>query len=112
LPLGKALGLQRDFVKGSKFLLIILSILVLPLMLFALYSSYRYVSFPDADLRHEELYIVAFMVFYSALLFVPYIITLLVKWRTHSTKLKLATLMPFGLMFLFGVFAQLNGVPW
>jgi hypothetical protein len=99
-------------VRGSRFLLIILSILAMPLLLFALYSIYNYLAFPEAELRHEQLYIVAFMLIYGLFLFVPYIITLVVKWRVHSNMLKLATALPFLALFCCGVFAELNGAPW
>lgn len=99
-------------MRGSKFLLIILSILAMPLLLFSLYSIYNYLVFPESELRHEGLYIVAFMLVYGLFLFVPYIITLIVKWRVHSNTLKLVTVLPYIGLFLCGVFAELNGVPW
>ena len=99
-------------MRGSRFLLIILSILAVPLLLFALYSIYNYLAFPEAELRHEELYIVAFMQIYGLFLFVPYIITLAVKWSVHSNMLKLVTALPYLALFCCGVFAELNGVPW
>lgn len=99
-------------MKGSKFLLIILSLLAVPLFLFAAYSIYNYVAFPDTDLRHENLYIVAFMSLYGVFLFIPYTIALTVGWQTNTKKLKAMTSFPFIALCLCAVFAELEGVPW
>ncbi|WP_040522957.1 hypothetical protein, partial [Aliiglaciecola lipolytica] len=104
--------LQGCFMKGSKFLLIVLSLLALPLFLFATYSIYNYLAFPEADLRHENLYIVAFMVLYGLFLFIPYIIAMAVGWHVNTHKLKLISALPFILLLFCAVFAELEGVPW
>ncbi len=99
-------------MRGSKFLLIVLSLLAVPLFLFAMYSIYNYLAFPEAELRHESLYIVAFMVLYGLFLFIPYAVALIVGWRINTLKLKVVTILPFVALFFCAIFAEFEGVPW
>ncbi len=99
-------------MKGSKFLLIVLSLLATLLFLQATYSIYNYLESPESEFRHENLYIVAFMVLYGLFLFIPYVFALIIGWRVNTLKLKLLTFLPFIALLLCAIFAELEGVPW
>ena len=78
----------------------------------AIVACVNYITSPDHPLRHENLYIVAFLLLYSLVLFLPYVLFFAFKWKVCSRKVRVATSTPFVLMLFCALFAEFNGVPW
>jgi hypothetical protein len=80
-------------------------------VLLSLYGIYGYHT-STSQIRMESLYFVGFMGGLSMLLIIPYLVTLILKWRNVAFKNFLISSIPFVLITLMYLHALQEGAPF
>jgi len=80
----------------------------LPLIL-AIYGIVYYINISS---NMESLFISAYMVIFSSIIWPPYIIMVLVRFKKLTLKVKLLTFMPFLSMLVVAFYIDIKGMPW
>jgi len=79
-------------------------------ILLSLYGIYGYYT-SDSELRIESLYFVGFMAWFSVIIFIPYIVSLISKWPKAAFKNVVISLIPYLMMAIMYWYALKQGAP-
>ena len=70
------------------------------------------VAYMNDPSEMEYLFRSAFMILYSSILWPPYIIMVLVRFKKLTLKVRLLTFIPFVSMLVVAFYIDIKGMPW